>query len=230
MNTLLNLIKIDLKLLIKYNLLSVSIFISGIYILIFKIFDVGSYHPLVSAIIFSDPAMLGFIFIGVMVLFEKQQNTLQALSVCPVKLEKYIWSKAISLTILALPICFGIVFSAHGFNFNYFAFITAMLLSSVLFALLGFIGVARVQTFNQYIIIIPLFLAPAIIPLLALFDLWFHPLFYLIPTQASLLLFKAVFEPIQPLEWIYSITYLTFWLIGTRYFAIRSYKKYLLTN
>ncbi len=61
--------------------------------------------------------MLGFIFIGVMVLYEKGQHTLQALSVCPIKFENYIWSKVISLTILALPICFGIVFSAHGFTF-----------------------------------------------------------------------------------------------------------------
>jgi fluoroquinolone transport system permease protein len=230
MKALISLVKLDLKLLVKYNLLSVSIFLSITYILIFRLFDVGNYHPLVSAIVFSDPAMLGFIFIGVMVLYEKGQHTLQALSVCPVKFENYIWSKAISLTILALPVCFGIVFSAHGFYFNYFAFILAVLFSSLLFSLLGFIGVARVQTFNQYIIIIPLFFAPAIIPLLDLFDLWFHPFFYLIPTQASLLLFKASFEPISFFEWIYSIGYLAIWLIAARYLSIRAYRKHLLIN
>ncbi|NJO89122.1 MAG: ABC transporter permease, partial [Chloroflexia bacterium] len=148
----------------------------------------------------------------------------------PIKFENYIWSKAFSLTILALPICFGIVFSAHGFSFNYFAFISAVLFSSLLFALLGFIGVARVQTFNQYIIIIPLFFAPAIIPLLDLFDLWFHPLLYLIPTQASLLLFRASFEPISFFEWTYAISYLTIWLAAARYFAVKAYKKHLLIN
>lgn len=230
MNALISLIKLDVKLLVKYNLLSVSIFLSVIYIALFKIFDVGSYHPLISAIVFSDPAMLGFIFIGVMVLYEKGQHTLQALSVCPVKFENYVWSKAIALTILALPICFGIVFSAYGFSFNYFAFILAVLFSSMLFSMLGFIGVARVQTFNQYIIVIPLFFAPTIVPLLDLFNLWFHPILYIIPTQASLLLFKASFEPISLFEWVYSIGYLTIWLIGARYFAIKSYKKHLLTN
>ena len=230
MRPLIDLLKLDLKLLVKYNLLAVSIFLAAVYISIFKIFDVGDYHPLISAIVFSDPAMIGFIFIGVMVLYEKGQHTLQALSVCPIKFENYIWSKAIALTLLALPVCFGIVFSAFGFSFNYFAFIIAVLFSSVLFALLGFIGVARVQTFNQYIIIIPLFFIPAIIPLLDLFNLWFHPFFYLIPTQASLLLFKASFEPISLSEWIYSLCYLTSWLFGARYFALKSYKKYLLTS
>jgi len=230
MSTFLNLVKLDLKLLIKYNLLSVSIFLAAIYISIFKIFDIGSYHPLISAIVFSDPAMIGFIFIGVMVLYEKGQHTLQALSVCPIRFENYIWSKAVALTLLASPVCFGIVFSAHGFNFNYFAFTIAVLLSSLLFALLGFIGVARVQSFNQYIIVIPLFFAPAIIPMIDLFNLWFHPLLYLIPTHASLLLFSASFEDISLTEWIYSISYLMFWLIGARYFAIKAYKKYLLTG
>ena len=230
MNSLISLIKLDLKLLIKYNLLAVSLFLAAVYIILFKIFDAGDYYPLIGAIVFSDPTMLGFIFMGVMVLYEKGQHTLQALSVCPVKFENYVWSKAIALTILALPACFGIVFSAYGFNFNYFAFIAAVLFSSVLFALLGFIGVARVQTFNQYIIVIPLFFAPAIIPLLELFNLWSHPLIYLIPTQASLLLFKATFEPISLFEWIYSFIYLTIWMFGARYFAIKSHKKHLLTN
>ncbi len=230
MSALFNMIKLDLKLLVKYNLLAVALLLACVYIALFKIFELGDYHPLISAIVFSDPAMLGFIFIGVMVLYEKGEHTLQALSVCPVNFENYIWSKAIALTILALPVCFGIVFSSYGFYFNYFAFILAVLFSSILFALLGFIGVTKVQTFNQYIIIIPLFFAPAIVPLLDLFNLWFHPVFYLIPTHASILLLKASFKPISLFDWVYSISYLIIWLVGARYFAIKSYKKNLLTN
>ena len=230
MKTLINLLKLDLKLLIKYNLFTVSLFLAGIYILIFILFDINGYYPLINAIVFSDPAMIGFIFIGVMVLYEKGQHTLQALSVCPVKPWQYILSKATALTILALPVCFGIVFSAHGFNFNYFAFTSAVILNSILFALLGFIGVSHVQTFNQYIIIIPLFFAPAIVPMLDLFNLWFHPLFYLIPTHAGLLLFKATFEGISLFEWIYSVSYLTVWVIGAYYFAVKAYKKHLLAG
>lgn len=230
MHTLSNLIKLDFKLLIKYNLLTVSIFVSSIYIAIFKIFELGHYSPLVSALVFSDPAMIGFIFIGVMVLYEKSQNTLQALSVCPINFENYIWSKALSLTILALPICFGIVFSSKGFDINYFAFITATTFSSLLFALLGFIGVTKVKTFNQYIIVIPLFFAPAIVPMLDLFNIWTHPFFYIIPTHASLLLFKATFEDISYFDWVYSIIYLMIWIIAARYFAIKSYKKSIINH
>lgn len=228
MNALVNLLKLDIKLLVKYNLLTVSLFLAAVYIAVFKIFSINHYYPLISATVFSDPAMMGFIFIGVMVLYEKGQHTLQAISVCPVKFGYYIWSKAIAMTLMALPICFGIIFSAYGFSFNYLAFILAVILTSLLFALLGFIGVAHVQTFNQYIIVIPLFFMPAIIPLLDLFGLWFHPLFYLIPTQASLLLFRATFEKISLSEWIYALGYLGIWLGGAQYFATRAYKKYLL--
>jgi len=228
MNNLISLIKLDLKLLVKYNLLIISIILSVIYIIIFKIFQINEYYPLVAFIIFSDPAMMGFIFVGVMVLFEKGQHTIHALSVCPLKMEHYLWSKAISLTVMALPICFSIVFSAYGLELNYFAFMLAVILSSILFVLLGFIGVARVHSFNQFIIIIPLFFIPAIIPVLDLFNLWFHPFFYIIPSHACLLLFKASFTEISYFEWIYSLAYITAWLIGSRYFAIKSYRKYLL--
>ncbi|MDF1548499.1 MAG: hypothetical protein P1P88_11800, partial [Bacteroidales bacterium] len=71
MKSFFNLLKLDLKLLVKYNLLTVSLFLALVYIVIFILFDVKGYYPIINAIVFSDPAMLGFIFIGVMVLYEK---------------------------------------------------------------------------------------------------------------------------------------------------------------
>jgi len=189
MSRLLSTIIWDLKLALKYQIVTVAIAISVLYILIFRIVPGINYTPVLITLIFTDPTSLGFIFIGAMILFEKAANTLQAVVVTPLKPWQYLWSKALSLTLISVVCSFAMAFAGHGSGFRYLYLLLAVLLSSVLFIFIGFIGVARVKSFNQYIIVIPLFMAPAILPLLNFYGVTHTYLLYLIPTQGSLLLF-----------------------------------------
>src|SRR5690606_29748429 len=130
--------------------------------------------------------------------------------VTPVKIWQYLFSKAISLTIITSVICFAMVFASHGFQFNYLYFLTAIFLSSTLFIFLGFIGVAKIKTFNQYIIIIPFFIAPLCLPYLNFFEVTNSLWFYILPTQASFILFEGAFEKISFIQILYAIGYLMF--------------------
>ncbi len=225
---LLHLIKWDLVLQVRYHIFTAAAVVSALYYFIFLNLHFEGVNKFMLFIIFSDPSVLGFLFTGVIILFEKNSNTLEAMSVTPVKISEYLWSKAISLTIIALLAGLAITISVKGFEFNFLFLIPAILLTSILFIFLGFIGVARVNTFNQYIIVIPLFLAPAILPLLNFFQLAPSYIWYIIPTQASLLLFQGSIENISMIEIIYSYSY----LILSIYFAYRralfSYKKHIL--
>ncbi len=215
MKTLFRMILWDLKLQVRNSILTVSIFIAVFYVALFLLLGLRGKDDILIALIFSDPTFLGFIFTGVLVLFEKSANTLQALVVTPVKIWQYLFSKAISLTIITSIICFAMVFASHGFHFNYFYFLAATFLSSVLFIFLGFIGVAKVKTFNQYIIVIPLFITPLILPYLNFFGVTNTLWFYILPTQASFILFRGAFEKITTGETIYSFVYLLFFIWGT---------------
>ena len=215
----------DLKLLAKYKILHVALFIAISYTGIFLLFNLKGNEKVLTALIFSDPTFMGFIFLGVLVLFEKSANTLQALVVTPIKIWQYLFSKALSLSFLALLICFTMIFAGHGFQFHYGWFFVATCLSSVLFILLGFIGVARIKSFNQYVIVIPVFLTPAILPFLNYFGVTDTYWFYLIPTQASLFMFEAVFDPISTFEAIYSITYMLLAIFIVYRIAERSFVK-----
>ena len=53
-------------------------------------------------LILTDTTMLGVIFIGALVLLEKQQSVIQSLFVPPLKPAQYIWSKTLSLTLIAV--------------------------------------------------------------------------------------------------------------------------------
>ena len=214
MKTLFRLVYWDLKLQVRNGILTVAIFIAVFYTAFFLLLGLRGNDDILVALIFSDPTFMGFIFTGVLVLFEKNANTLQALVVTPVKLWQYLFSKAISLTLITSIICFAMVFTSHGFHFNYFWFSIAALLSSILFIFLGFIGVAKVKTFNQYIIVIPLFIAPLSLPYLHFFGVSNSWLFYVLPSQGALILFRGAFEKIAFGDSIYAMGYLisTIWV------------------
>ncbi|WP_335871392.1 hypothetical protein [Bacillus sp. 2205SS5-2] len=52
-------------------------------------------------IIFTDPSLLGFFFIGGTLLLEKGQGILNSIFISTVSVHHYLWSKLLSLTLLA---------------------------------------------------------------------------------------------------------------------------------
>lgn len=225
MKEMLTILKWDLILLTKYKIVGVAIAITVLYIALLKFLPSIS-DSFIILLIFSDPIMFGFMFIGVLILFEKDANTLQALVTTPIKWWQYVWSKTISLTVLAVICSFGIVIAGKGFEVNFFLFSINVILSSFLFILIGFVGVAQVKTFNQYIIIIPMVLAPAILPFLNFFQITDTLWFYIVPTQATLLLFEASLgKQIETWQMIYSISILLLSVIIAHFAARKAYFK-----
>lgn len=228
MKTLFKLVLWDLKIQARNGILTVAIIIAAIYTGLFLLFGLKNNDKALIAILFSDPIFMGYIFTGVLVLFEKSENTLQAMVVTPVKIGQYLISKAISLTLISLMICFAMVFSSHGLQFKSINFITAVFLSSFLFIFLGFLGVTRVKTFNQYILVIPFFFLPLVLPFLNFFGITQSYWLYIIPTQASLILFESAFDKIRVSEIIYAVIYLLFSNGLAYYFTKKLFIKHII--
>ena len=132
------------------------------------------------------------------------------------------------LTIIALPCSLGMAITGHGLSINYFFFSIAVVLSSLLFTFIGFIGVSRVKTFYEYIIVIPIIIAPSVLPLADYYGLVTSPLLYIIPTQGSLILFHSAFAQVESWKIIYSIFILIVSTIMSYYLARRSFVKQLI--
>lgn len=228
MKKLTNILLWDLKLLVKYQILTIALVVAAGYVVLFEAAKAYLAKPVVTMLIFSDPAMLGFMFIGALVLFEKSTQTLSAISVTPLKVWQYLWSKTLALTLLALPCSIAMALAGIQGGIQWHWLLLAVVLSSVLFTLLGFIGVLMVNTLNQYLIIIPLFLMPVCVPLLGLFgvtpEYW---VYYLIPSQASLVLFKASSGGASAWQLVYALFYLIL-AIGVAYkIAEKTYIKHI---
>jgi len=218
----------DLRLEVQYQIVTVATLVTALYVLIFLNIP-GEYDQILVTLIFSDPALLGFMFIGGLVLFEKGAGTLEALVVTPLRVWQYLWAKTISLTLIALPCSVGMAVAGHGWQLHYPYFLLGVVLTSCLFVLIGFIGVARVKTLNQYLIVVPMFLTPFFLPLFNFFGVTNTFWLYLIPSQASLILLEAgLSSEVATEEIIYAITYLLI-CIGLAYFFARlSYIKYII--
>jgi len=221
MRTFFYLLKWDIILLLKYGILPVALGIGALYIGLVFLLDIPS--SIITLLIFSDPSMMGFIFVGVMVLFEKQAGTSSALVVTPLQPWQYLLSKSISLSIPAAIVSLAIVFASQ-LDASYVLVMVAVVLTSILFLLLGFAGAQRVKTFNQYILIIPMFLMPFCIPLVDFFGLWQSQLMWIIPTHSSLKLLTAAFETIAIWEVLLSVSILLISIYLAWRWALRVYR------
>lgn len=214
----------------RQNIITVVTLITLIYSLIFVFVDKTELPiKLVILLISTDPTMLGFLFIGVLILFEKGSKTIEAVVLTPIKKSEYLLAKLISLTGIALLASLTMAFASQK-EFNIFVLSLAVLLSSAQFLLIGFLGVIRIKTINQYLFTFPFLISPLMLPLLNFFEFTDSILLYIFPFQACLLLFQAAFEPILNWQWIYVLLYLPLTTVGFYFLALHFYDKYLIEN
>ena len=220
----------DLLLQLRYQIITVAVVITAVYTLVFRLLAKNGFDEVLVVIIFSDPVMIGFIFIGAMVLFEKGSGTIDALIVTPLRKTEYLCSKVISLGLIATICSLAMAIAGHGWSMNYFLFIYGVVFTSSIFTLIGFIGVSRVRSMNQFVIIIPFFMIPFILPLLNFFNLTSSWILYLIPTQAFLDLLWAAFFTMPVGRIVLAMIYLPVWLGLVYYFALKAFDRNIILS
>ena len=178
-------------------------------------------------LILSDTTMLGIIFIGALVLLEKQQAVIQSLFVTPLEPSQYIWSKTISLSLIA--VCTSILVYLPVWHFTAY---TLLLLACIAFTagtfvLLGLGLAARVDTINQYFGLMMGASMLLILPVLPYILLEQHPVFLFLPYVASLDLMLGARESLPLWRIFLDIILLVAWGYIAYKFAIRRVTRYL---
>ena len=184
----------DFRLLQRNNIIVISIAVSALYVGAFiGLSTLGDIEKFLILTIFNDPALLGFLFIGVMVLFEKNEMTLQALAVTPMNFHHYLLSKALSLTVVAVGCCVAMVLAANGWAINWIHFVSAAFLATMLFSFIGFGVVAGQSTFNGYLLPAVGVLVFLSLPFLGYFEVVPKFWFFLFPDYPVIELFQFAF-------------------------------------
>ncbi len=194
MSQLKHLLKHDFILLHRNKIIVISLLVTAVYVLIFRLLSsFGNMEKLLVLVIFNDPALLGFLFVGVMVLFEKNENTLEALAVTPIKIHNYILSKTINLTLISLICCFAMVLSGYGTGFHYVHFFLATILTTMIFSFIGFIVVSGQSNFNKYILKAMGLILLLTVPFLGYFEVTESYYYLLFPTYPAIGLYNIAF-------------------------------------
>lgn len=137
--------------------------------------------------LFTDTGVIGFFFIGALVMLERNEQIFESLFITPLRIHEYIFSKVISLSALSL-VCSVLIYTASAdiTPGGLITMICAVILSSVLFTILGIGFAVTAPSLNHYFMysmVLVFVIIPTIIEYLGLFS---TPLIYLLPTSGPL--------------------------------------------
>ena len=226
MKSLAGLLRWDVVLLQRNQLFVLSAVMAAMYVGLFYLLKpLGNLETVLIVLVFNDPVVTGFLFAGVLLLFDKNQNTLQALQVVPLPMKYYLLSKTLALATLATLTAVVMVLAAHGREAQWVHLVVGVFLTGGLFTLFGFVLAARARTFNHFLLFTIGFLMLMGLPFLGLFGIGPEGLYLLFPSFAGLKLLQASFGDIPAWQVLYAYGYLAFWLVGTWFYTLRGFNR-----
>ena len=216
----------DVKIQFRSGFYFAYLIVCLIYIAVLRQIPDNLSGKITTIVVFIDPSILGFYFIGGLILLEKKQKTLSGLFVTPLSVSEYLISKALSLTVLSLLSSLLITVSVIGLAFNILIFCITVILTSILFVFLGIAIVVRVKDINRYLVLSPLPLIFIILPLLDYLNIFQTNLFYLLPSHPILkLLSNSIHNSAQTP--IYNFIPLLVWVLIAYLWSYHWFNKYV---
>ncbi len=175
---MLNAIKADVTFQLKQGFYLVYILLTIIYMLIVHQLPEHMRIVVVPIVIFFDPSIVGFFFIGGIVMLEKTQGILDFLIVTPLRSKEYLMAKAISMAMLAILASCAITLVAYQGEVRWSLLILGIGISALIFTLYGFFVAAKCKSLNAYFIKMIPYMLLIVLPCLLLlvqtpFDLGF---------------------------------------------------------
>lgn len=213
----------DLRIQLRHQIFTVAILVTVAYGVILRLIPEEWRVDITVVLVLSDPTMIGFMFVGALILLERGAGTLNAVSVTPLSTAMYVVAKVVSLTAICVASALVMTVVGHGTSFQALPLIVAVVLTSMLFVLTGIAAVIRVRSLNAYLLVVPVFLVPLYIPLLGVADIGWSVIYHVIPTHASLVLIQRAFEDRPAWELVYAVLFLVASIAAAYVWATRSF-------
>ena len=187
MTDLLTQIKWQFLIFQRNNLITMIVGITSAYVLIiYFLKGVDDMEKFTTLLIYNDPALIGFIFIGISVILERDQAVLPALFVTPLSLHVYLISRTIALSTIGTFGALAIVVAAKGVSFNIVHFSIGAFATCAFFCLMGLFVVSYTNEILHFLLrSVPLLIFMSL-PLLNYFELTDITFLNLFPVQGGL--------------------------------------------
>jgi fluoroquinolone transport system permease protein len=155
------------------------------------------------------------LYVAGMIIFEKDEGTLNSVIVSPLRTSEYILSKVISLTALATLESFVMIggamlimsFSDSVTFPNIPLLLFGIIAIGVIYTLIGIILIVRFDRITDFLIPMSVIAVLLQLPFLYFLGWVVHPVFLIIPTSAPAMLMQGAYIPLTTWEWGYAVVY-----------------------
>lgn len=141
----------DIRFQFKYGFYLLYLVFSLLYISLLFLFPNAWREKAGILLVFSDPAAIGLLFMGSIVLFEKSERIIDSIAISPVQPLEYVLSKLLSIAIISTIVGLAIGIAGGSIK-NLFWFISSVFLTSCFFSSVGLIIASSVKSLNQFVI------------------------------------------------------------------------------
>ena len=169
-----------------------------------------------------------FYFMGGLVLLEKDEGSLEARVITPLRPAEYIAAKVVTLTALSVLESGLIVLVSYGLHVNWLALLAGVMETAVFLCLAGFIIVVRYDSINEYLLPSILYTTLIGLPLVAYLAGWDHWLLYLHPMQATLTLIEGAWQPLSWWQTAYALTYPVLWIAWFSRLSLHAFHRFVI--
>lgn len=186
----------DATLLWRYQLVAVSVVVVAALAIVISVIPSDLVPPadvLAPLFLAGNLMITTFYFMAAFVLLEKGEGSLTATVTTPLTAGEYLLAKGLALTMLALVESLALVALLFGNQGNWLLLVAGVMIMGMIYALAGFIMVARYDSINEFLI-------PSIgMAIIMLLPLWPHSdttlrwLFLLHPVEPPLLMLRSAY-------------------------------------
>ncbi len=221
-------LKLDARLQARNSVYPIIAFVALILATALRsLFTPEQLHFFMPLVALSGVSVTALILVGVLLMLERGEGTLDVVLVSPLRPAEYLASKLMTVTALALVEGTFIAGVAYGPDFSIPWLMLAVLLRAGLVAAAGVAVAVRCRSITDFLL--PLIGLSIVfdLPILWYLEVWPSSLFYLLPTMPSLILAKAAFRPVAPLELLYACAYGTLAVGAAVFWATRSLDRFV---
>lgn len=161
--------------------------------------------PLLFLFAVSGTTML---YVAGLVIFEKDERTLEAVIVTPVRISEYITSKVITLTFLALIESLVVLVLTYGIGtYNILPMLVGIILMGIMLTLGGFVMIVRYNSITDFLVPVVAVNLALQLPALYFTGVSDSILWLILPTSAPTMLMWSTWHPIETWQLIYGVVY-----------------------
>jgi fluoroquinolone transport system permease protein len=237
MTRLISAMKMDVTEQVRNNLyrigIGVAVLVAGLLSQIANPAELAVTIPVTMLLVVGGSTLL---YVAGLIIFEKDEGTLNALIVSPLRTSEYLWSKIITLTTLAtleavIMVGGAILIMSRSSALtmpNIPILLLGIVAMGVLYTLTGIILIVRYQQITDFLVPVLVIAFVLQVPLVHFMGIIEHPAFLIIPTSAPTLLMQGAFVQLTAWEWVYALTYTAALIIGLTIWAYRAFNTHII--